>query len=99
MDPEGKQMPSSKWLSVAAYSNHCGTGAPFDRDYELETLKGLLMIGHLDIDPEGKHLPWPIPVNGLGNGAHLATTDLRCSPGGPHDKAAPSGPKTRLARS
>ena len=52
------------------------------------------MIGHLDIDPEGEHLNRPIPKIpiGLGNGAHLATTDLRCIPGGPRDKAAPSDP-------
>ena len=53
------------------------------------------MIGHLDIDPEGKHLPWPFPAIGLGNGAHLATADLRCIPGGPHDKAAPSVPQDK----
>ena len=45
------------------------------------TLKGLLMIGHLDVDVEGKQLPWPMPTIGFGNGAHLAFTDLRCSSG------------------
>jgi len=70
------------------------TGTTLDRGYKLEVLTGLLMIGHLDIDPEGKHLNGSIPKIpiGLGNGAHLATTDLRCIPGGLHDKAAPSDP-------
>ena len=45
------------------------------------TLKGLLMIGHLDIDVEGKQLPWPMPTVGFGNGAQLAFKDLRCSSG------------------
>ena len=74
------------------------TGATLDRGYDQETIKGLLMIGHLDIDPQGKQLPWPIPAIGLGNGAHLATTDLRCIPGGPHDKAAASGPQDKAGK-
>lgn len=44
-------------------------------------LKGLLMIGHMDVDVEGKQLPWPMPTVGFGNAAHLAFTDLRCSSG------------------
>ena len=73
-------------------------GETLDRDDEPDTLKGLLMIGHLDIDPQGKHLPWPITLIGLSNGAHLATTDLCCIPGGPHDKAAPSDPQFKAGK-
>ena len=51
-----------------------------DQDEDEKTLKGLLMVGHLDIDPSGKEMPWPIPAIGFGNGAHLARAELRCTP-------------------
>jgi len=90
MDPEKKQLPRPQWLEWSATENHFAlqaTGTTLDRGYKLEVLTGLLMIGHLDIDPEGKHLNGSIPKIpiGLGNGAHLATIDLRCIPGGLHD--------------
>lgn len=62
------------------------TGAELDREDEGDMLKGLLMVGHLNLDPEGRQLPWPIPAIGFGNGAHLAAADLRCRPKSPHGK-------------
>ncbi len=50
-------------------------------DEDEDALKGLLMIGHFDIDVEGKQLPWPMPTIGFGNGAHLGFTALRCGSG------------------
>ena len=62
-----------------------------DRDEEAEkTLEGLLLVGHLNIDPEGKQGPWhieDIPPVGYGNGAHLAWADLCCASEVPHGKA------------
>ena len=50
-----------------------------DQDEEKNTLKGLLLVGHLDVDPKGEEMPWPVPAIGLGNGAHLAWAELRCT--------------------
>ena len=58
-----------------------------DQDEEEKTLKGLLMVGHLDIDLRGEEMPWPIPAIGFGNGAHLARAELRCTSELPHGKA------------
>ena len=62
-------------------------GATVDHDEEGGTMKGLLLVGHLNIDPKGEEMPLPFPAIGLGNGAHLAHAELRCSSDGPHDKA------------
>ena len=63
-------------------------GVTTDQDEEEKTLKGLLMVGHLNIDPSGKEMPWPIPAIGFGNGAHLALAELRCTSDAPPDKAS-----------
>ena len=48
-------------------------------DAQGDKLKGMLLFAHLNIDPEGKELPWPIPAIGFGNGAHLAGACMRCT--------------------
>ena len=56
------------------------SGRLLDEDGEQgDTLKGMLLFAHLNIDSEGKELPWPIPAIGFGNGAHLARACMRCS--------------------
>ena len=58
-----------------------------DGEEEENTLKGLLLVGHLNIDPSGREMPWPLPAIGFGNGAHLALANLRCSSDAPDEKA------------
>ena len=60
---------------------------PADIQDEDDSLKGLLLIGHLNIDPKGRELPSPLPAIGVGNAARLALADLRCPADAPHDKA------------
>ena len=61
---------------------------PADTEAEQNGLKGLLLIGHMFLDPKGKEMPsWPLPAFGVGNGAHLALADLRCPADAPDDKA------------
>ena len=35
-------------------------------------LSGLLLIGEVKMDPDGRRLPWPMPPIKFGNAAHLA---------------------------
>lgn len=48
--------------------------APDDGGGQESALRGLLLIGDLELDPQGRRLPWPLPPIGFGNAAHLATT-------------------------
>lgn len=45
---------------------------PDTEDTREGVLRGLLLIGDLNVDPSGWRLPWPIPPIGFGNAAHLA---------------------------
>ena len=45
---------------------------PDTEDSREGVLRGLLLIGDLNMDPNGRRLPWPIPPIGFGNAAHLA---------------------------
>lgn len=53
------------------------TGRVPDSDNMREgTLRGLLLVGDLNLDPSGRKLPWPLPSIGFGNAAHLANTTI-----------------------
>ena len=45
---------------------------PDSSSFDEDALRGLLLIGDLDLDPAGKKLPWPLPSIGFGNASHLA---------------------------
>lgn len=45
---------------------------PNTEDWREGVLRGVLLIGDLKVDPQGRRLPWPIPPIGFGNAAHLA---------------------------
>jgi hypothetical protein len=42
-------------------------------------LRGLVLIGDVDLDREGARLPWPLPAMGFGNAAHLAKIAISSS--------------------
>ena len=53
------------------------TGRVPDSDSMREgTLRGMLLVGDLNLDPSGSKLPWPLPSIGFGNAAHLADTSI-----------------------
>lgn len=54
------------------------TGASTQSREDNHRLRGLLLIGQLDVDPKGRHLPLPVPNIGFGNAAHLSKANI-CS--------------------
>ncbi|CAL8472166.1 g11708 [Coccomyxa elongata] len=60
-------------LTMMQFDTAKATGmVPDTEDAREGVLRGLLLIGDLNIDPSGRRLPWPIPPIGFGNAAHLA---------------------------
>ena len=64
----------ASWFQVCLVQ---ATGRVPDSDTMREgALRGLLLVGDLNLDPSGRKLPWPLPSIGFGNAAHLANATI-----------------------